>query len=79
LFFSVASIGEIVIKRGLGRDDFKVNPRRLRKIKNSCWPFNIVTGDRSLLPAPAQDVTRLHSMDFRHPFGNSIQVITVAL
>ena len=30
LFFSAASIWEIVIKRGLGRADFKVNPRRLR-------------------------------------------------
>jgi len=30
LFFSAASIWEIVIKRGLGREDFKVNPRRLR-------------------------------------------------
>jgi len=32
LFFSSASIWEIVIKRGLGRDDFKVDPRRLRKL-----------------------------------------------
>ena len=32
LFFSAASIWEIVIKRGLGRDDFKVNPRRLREM-----------------------------------------------
>jgi len=32
LFFSVGSIWEIVIKRGLGRDDFKVNPRRLREM-----------------------------------------------
>lgn len=32
LFFSVASMWEIVIKRGLGREDFKVNPRRLRKM-----------------------------------------------
>ncbi len=32
LFFSVASMWEIVIKRGLGRQDFKVNPRRLRKM-----------------------------------------------
>lgn len=31
LFFSAASIWEIVIKRGLGRDDFKVDPLRLRK------------------------------------------------
>jgi PIN domain nuclease of toxin-antitoxin system len=31
LFFSAASIWEIVIKRGLGRDDFRVEPGRLRK------------------------------------------------
>lgn len=31
LYFSAASIWEIVIKNGLGRDDFKVNPLRLRK------------------------------------------------
>ncbi len=30
LFFSAASIWEIVIKRGLGRDDFKVDPYRFR-------------------------------------------------
>ena len=32
LYFSSASIWEIVIKRGLGRDDFKVDPFRLRKM-----------------------------------------------
>ena len=32
LFFSAASIWEIVIKRGLGREDFKVDPRRLRNM-----------------------------------------------
>ncbi|MGB5156220.1 MAG: type II toxin-antitoxin system VapC family toxin [Desulfobacterales bacterium] len=32
LYFSAASMWEIVIKRGLGREDFKVNPRRLRKM-----------------------------------------------
>jgi PIN domain nuclease of toxin-antitoxin system len=31
LFFSVASIWEVVIKRGLGREDFKVEPRALRR------------------------------------------------
>jgi len=31
LYFSAASIWEIVIKRGLGREDFKVDPQRLRK------------------------------------------------
>jgi len=32
LFFSAASIWEIMIKRGLGREDFKVDPRRLRNM-----------------------------------------------
>jgi PIN domain nuclease of toxin-antitoxin system len=31
LFFSAASLWEIVIKRALGRDDFKVDPRLLRR------------------------------------------------
>ncbi len=31
LFFSVASLWEIVIKCGLGRKDFKVDPRLLRR------------------------------------------------
>ncbi len=31
LLFSVASLWEIVIKSGLGREDFKVNPRILRR------------------------------------------------
>ena len=31
LFFSVASLWEIVIKCGLGREDFKVDPRILRR------------------------------------------------
>jgi PIN domain nuclease of toxin-antitoxin system len=31
LFFSAASLWEIVIKRGLGREDFKVDPRLLRR------------------------------------------------
>jgi PIN domain nuclease of toxin-antitoxin system len=31
LFFSPASLWEVVIKRGLGRDDFKVDARLLRR------------------------------------------------
>lgn len=31
LFFSAASLWEVVLKRGLGRDDFKVDPRLLRR------------------------------------------------
>lgn len=32
LYFSSASIWEVVIKRGLGREDFSVDPFRLRKL-----------------------------------------------
>jgi len=32
LYFSSASIWEIVIKKGLGRDDFRVDPVRLRML-----------------------------------------------
>ncbi len=32
LYFSSASIWEIVINRGLGRDDFRVDPQRLRRL-----------------------------------------------
>ena len=31
LVFSAASIWEVAIKRGLGRDDFRVDPRLLRR------------------------------------------------
>jgi PIN domain nuclease of toxin-antitoxin system len=31
LAFSAASLWEVVIKRGLGREDFRVDPRRLRQ------------------------------------------------
>jgi PIN domain nuclease of toxin-antitoxin system len=31
LFFSAASLWEVAIKRGLGRDDFRVDPRLLRR------------------------------------------------
>jgi len=31
LFFSAASLREFAIKRGLGRDDFRVDPRLLRR------------------------------------------------
>ena len=32
MYFSPASIWEIIVKRGLGRDDFQVDPARLRKL-----------------------------------------------
>lgn len=40
LFFSAASLWEIDIKRGLGRDDFQVDARLLRR---GCWTTAIAS------------------------------------
>jgi len=50
LYFSSVNIWEIVIKSGLGRDDFRVNPARLRRllIANG-WIEMSVTSDHVLL------------------------------
>ena len=49
LFYSAASLWEIAIKRGLGRPDFQVDPRRLRRM----LPLNgyrelLVTGEHGI-------------------------------
>jgi len=58
LYFSVASIWEIVIKRGLGREDFKVDPRRLRKML-------IIHGYREL-PVAAEHVFTIETLPLLH-------------
>jgi PIN domain nuclease of toxin-antitoxin system len=35
--FSAASLWEIAIKRGLGRNDFQVDARLMRRVWLSCW------------------------------------------
>jgi PIN domain nuclease of toxin-antitoxin system len=46
LFFSVASVWEIVIKCGLGRADFRVDAGRLRrKLIENCYDELDVTGE----------------------------------
>lgn len=46
LLFSVASIWEVVIKRGLGRNDFQVDPRLLRRglLDNGYGELPILSG-----------------------------------
>jgi PIN domain nuclease of toxin-antitoxin system len=46
LHFSVASLWEITIKRGLGRDDFRVDPVRLRRglLENAYAELTITAG-----------------------------------
>jgi PIN domain nuclease of toxin-antitoxin system len=58
LFFSAASIWEIVIKRGLGRDDFKVDPYRLRKL--------LTINGYTELPITAEHVLRVDTLPLLH-------------
>ena len=58
LFFSVASMWEIVIKRGLGREDFKVNPRRLRKM--------LIANGYTELSVDAEHVFTVETLPLRH-------------
>jgi PIN domain nuclease of toxin-antitoxin system len=62
LFFSAASIWEIVIKLGLGREDFKVDPYRLRKM--------LVTHGYAELPITAEHALKVDALPplHRDPF-----------
>lgn len=49
LFFSAASLWEIVIKRGLGRADFQVDPRLLRRgLTDNGYRELAITGEHAL-------------------------------
>jgi len=58
LFFSAASIWEIVIKLGLGRADFKVDPYRLRKM--------LVVHGYTELPVTAEHALKVDSLPHIH-------------
>jgi PIN domain nuclease of toxin-antitoxin system len=58
LFFSAASLWEIVIKRGIGRDDFKVDPHRLRKM--------LQQNGYCELPVTAEHVLRVDTLPLLH-------------
>jgi PIN domain nuclease of toxin-antitoxin system len=58
LFFSAASLWEIVIKRGLGRDDFKVDPRLLRR--------GLLDNGYSELPIGSEHVVAIDSLPALH-------------
>ncbi len=58
LFFSAVSIWEIVSKKGLGREDFKVDPYRLRKM--------LVVQGYSELSITAEHVLNLESLPPLH-------------
>jgi PIN domain nuclease of toxin-antitoxin system len=58
LFFSAASIWEIVIKRGLGRDDFRVDPYRLRKM--------LIVHGYAELPVTSEHALRIETLPPLH-------------
>jgi len=58
LFFSAASIWEIVIKRGLGREDFKVDPRRLRNM--------LILHGYTELPVTAEHALTVETLSLLH-------------
>jgi PIN domain nuclease of toxin-antitoxin system len=58
LFFSAASIWEIVIKLGLGRDDFKVDPHRLRKM--------LIIHEYTEIPVSSEHALRVHGLPMLH-------------
>ena len=58
LFFSAAAFWEIVIKLGIGRRDFRVDPRRLRK--------RLVVHGYGELPVTAEHALRVDSLPPLH-------------
>ena len=58
LFFSAASIWEVIIKLGLGREDFKVDPYRLRKM--------LVVHGYTELPVTAEHALKVNSLPLLH-------------
>jgi PIN domain nuclease of toxin-antitoxin system len=58
LYFSAASMWEIVIKLGLGRDDFKVDPHRLRKM--------LVIHGYTEIPVSSEHVLRVLGLPLLH-------------
>ena len=63
LLFSAASLWEVVIKRGLGRDDFKVDARVLRR--------GLLDNGYSELPIVSDHIVAIESLPTIHkdPFG----------
>jgi PIN domain nuclease of toxin-antitoxin system len=58
LLFSAASLWEVVIKRGLGREDFKVDPRLLRR--------GLLDNGYGELPIASDHVVAIESMPRIH-------------
>ena len=75
LMFSAASLWEIVIKRGLGRDDFQVDPRLFRR--------GLLDNGYSELPVGSEHAVAIEGLPLLHkdPFDRMLiaQAITESL
>lgn len=61
-WFSSASLWEIAIKRSLGRDDFRIDPRRLRRgLLDGGWRELGITSEHALA---TQDLPPVHKDPF---------------
>lgn len=72
LFFSAASLWEVVIKRGLGREDFKVDPRLLRR--------GLLDNGYSELPIGSEHVVAIAGLSAIHkdPFDRILLAQAIA-
>lgn len=62
LWFSAASLWEVAIKHGLGREDFRVEPRRLRRgLIDNGWRELAITSEHAVA---AGDLPALHKDPF---------------
>jgi PIN domain nuclease of toxin-antitoxin system len=66
LLFSAASLWEVAIKRGLGRDDFQVDPRLLRR--------GLLDNDYGELPIVSDHIVAIESLPPIHkdPFDRTL-------
>jgi PIN domain nuclease of toxin-antitoxin system len=77
LWFSAACLWEVTIKRGLGREDFRVEPRRLRRglIENG-WRELAMTSEHAIA---ARELPPLHKDPFDRMMVAQAQVEGVTL
>lgn len=77
LWFSAASLWEVTIKHGLGREDFRVEPRRLRRgLIDNGWRELAVSSEHAMATL---DLPPIHKDPFDRMLVAQAQVEGLAL
>ena len=77
LWFSAASLWEVAIKHGLGRDDFRIEPRRLRRgLMENGWRELAMTSEHAIA---SSELPALHKDPFDRMLLAQAQVEGVTL